>query len=455
MSQKLILPIDDCAFSAAYKNAAYKKQQGYEHYGVDLYNQAGNQTVKAIGTGVVVAAGLDGSDESKKLGRCCVIVYKDCELPDGSVKSLACRMFHFDSIAVKAGETVDQGDVIGLYGNTGSTLVNGNKMGKHLHIEFDTDVEYPQYAVGISSSGYIIRKGTVDSTVNPSSVWFLGDGQKIKGIYNGWYSDADVNLPLLNPVAEEVEEVDTEDDFIPIAYDEETETDYYGDPAWYIYDKEIGGYRFFDKWWRKVPTETFPGAGEYATDAQKKKAKAWTSSIKEIYTEANDPDGTAGKDKEPEDLPDADFIPLAYDEETEENCYGNPAWYVYDKEIGGYRLFDKWWRKISSDTFPSAGVYATDAEKKKAKAWTSDIKEYYSEATDPKGIAGWDGTHSDTGDTSDTEPTTPDTSTGDIGEESPEEEIARLRAAVTAYEVEKATVINTLRSLIETLEASN
>lgn len=197
MSQKLILPINDCAFSAGYKNAAYKKQQGYTHYGVDLYSNSANTSVFSPGNGVVIAAGLDGSSYFDKLGWCYVIVFPDVILPSGSIKGLSCRMFHFNDLLLKAGNEVKQGQLLGHYGNSGGTLVNGNRMGKHLHIEFDTDVGYPRHAVGIARSGKVILKGTLDSTVNPSDVWYRKENQNIKGIYDGWYSTKDIKLPVL------------------------------------------------------------------------------------------------------------------------------------------------------------------------------------------------------------------------------------------------------------------
>lgn len=287
MSQKLILPINACAFSAGYKNAAYLKQQGYTHYGVDLYSTDGDQTVRAIGDGTVIAAGLDGGNAEDKLGRCCVIVYPDVELHDGSVKSLACRMFHFDSINVKAGQTVKQGDIIGNYGNTGSTLVLGKKMGKHLHIEFDTDVQYPQYAVGIKEGGYIIRKGTVDSTVDPSNVWYLAAGQSVKGIYAGWYKDGDIDLPKI--------ETEKEDDSaaVPIAWDEEEYESYWGVPVWIVRDGDVK--KLFDRWWRKVPTYDSPEAGRYAREDEVKAAAAYDDDKLHLwYDDPNDADGKAG-----------------------------------------------------------------------------------------------------------------------------------------------------------------
>lgn len=194
MFQRLHLPIDDCAFSAGYKNSAYYAQQGYTHYGVDLYSVSGDTRVCSPGNGIVISTGADGTASNEKLGNCLVVIYPSVRFPSGVTRGLACRMFHFDKIYVQAGQAVTAGQLLGEYGNTGSTTVNGKKMGKHLHIEFDTDVAYSQYAVGIKSSGKIIKKGTTDSTVNPSAVWWLGPTQSIQGIYLGWYSDDDISL---------------------------------------------------------------------------------------------------------------------------------------------------------------------------------------------------------------------------------------------------------------------
>lgn len=287
MSQRLILPIDKCAFSAGYKNAAYLKQQGYTHYGVDLYSTDGNTAVYSPGAGKVIAAGLDGVTEDDRLGKCCVVVYRDVELPDGRTVDLSCRMFHFDALAVRAGDVVEQGDTIGKYGNTGSTLVNGQRMGKHLHIEFDTDVQYPAYAVGIKSSGKIIKKGNIDSTVDPSSVWYLGAGQAIRGVYDGWYKQEDISLPL------EEKGADGDSAASPIAWDEEEYESYWGEPVWIVYDGDVK--KLFDRWWRKVPTYDSPEAGRYAREDEVKAAAAYDDDKLHLwYDDPNDADGKAG-----------------------------------------------------------------------------------------------------------------------------------------------------------------
>ncbi len=117
----------------------------------------------------MIACGMDGATAAQRMGNAIVLVFPDVERNDGNTTPLACRMFHLDSIAVKAGQTVKRGDVLGVYGNTGA-----NTSGPHLHVEFDTDVQYPQYAVGIKASGNIIKKGTKDTTADPSKVWYVG-----------------------------------------------------------------------------------------------------------------------------------------------------------------------------------------------------------------------------------------------------------------------------------------
>ena len=110
----------------------------------------------------MIACGMDGATAAQRMGNAIMLVFPDVERNDGNTTSLACRMFHLDSIAVRAGQTVKRGDVLGVYGNTGT-----NTSGPHLHVEFDTDVQYPQYAVGIKASGNIIKN--VMGVVVPNS----------------------------------------------------------------------------------------------------------------------------------------------------------------------------------------------------------------------------------------------------------------------------------------------
>lgn len=208
MSKKLILPINDSLITAGYKNQLYKHQFGFAHYGFDLVSASGNRTVWACGEGEVAAAGMDGPSAYTKLGNCIVIVYRDVLLPDGTTTDLACRMFHFDSLSVKAGDKVTRDTILGQYGNTGGTTIGGQRMGYHLHIEFDRDVQWPAYAVGIKSSGKVIQRGTVDSTLSPTDCWWLGDGQSIGSKYDGWQEDRDTQLQPIAAVDDTILQLD-------------------------------------------------------------------------------------------------------------------------------------------------------------------------------------------------------------------------------------------------------
>ncbi len=198
MSQKLILPMNRVNVNAGYKMAAYTKSWGFAHYGIDLGNPDHQRTIYSPGDGTIIAAGMDGDTPSQRMGNALVLVFPDVARNDGKTSSLACRMFHLDSLAVKEGQAVKRGDVLGVYGNTGAAT-----SGPHLLVEFDTDAQYPQYAVGIKASGKVIKKGSRDTTVDPSKVWYLGPGQAVfdgwdgKGVSSGWIGQNDLELPEL------------------------------------------------------------------------------------------------------------------------------------------------------------------------------------------------------------------------------------------------------------------
>ena len=112
MAQKLILPINQMRITAADKNSNYKKQFGYTHYGVDCTDQARkDKTIWGSGKGKVTHCGWHPSG-----GNVIVIVYKDCELPNGKVMDLAMRYYHLENLYVVTKDTK-----LGLYGNTGAS----------------------------------------------------------------------------------------------------------------------------------------------------------------------------------------------------------------------------------------------------------------------------------------------------------------------------------------------
>lgn len=199
MTQRLILPLNDCQMNAGYKVKAYQTEWGFAHYGVDLVEKNKSRTVFACGAGEVVACGMDGATPKQRMGNAIVIVYRNVRLPDGQVVNLAARMFHFAKIACKTGDRVQAGTPIGEYGSTGA-----HSTGPHLHMEFDTDIRYPAYAYGMAASGNVIKRGTVDSTVNPCKVLWLGEGQSMTTnslwITQGWVNKECQTLPKVTGV---------------------------------------------------------------------------------------------------------------------------------------------------------------------------------------------------------------------------------------------------------------
>ena len=161
MSQKLILPINKCRITAGYKNANYKRDFGYTHYGIDMTDKdRKDRTVWGSGKGEVTHCGWHPSG-----GNVIVIVYKDCLCADGKVRDLAFRYYHLDKIYIKAGQKVTKDTKFGLYGNTGASS------GSHLHLEIDRDTKYPNYTPQTSKSNDVLKAGT-DSTLNPVNVLF-------------------------------------------------------------------------------------------------------------------------------------------------------------------------------------------------------------------------------------------------------------------------------------------
>lgn len=89
------------------------------------------------------------------------------------------RIYHLDSINVSAGQAITKDSKLGNYGNTGQYST-----GAHLHIEFDTDLNYPDYSPTLGTNSNIIKAGT-DTVLNPANVMFVKktapDNQSIGG----------------------------------------------------------------------------------------------------------------------------------------------------------------------------------------------------------------------------------------------------------------------------------
>ena len=155
--QFLFTPYRYCEVLCGYKTEGYRKFWGYAHFGIDTFcydnpNSSERGIVLASGNGTVVKTGLDA------VGNVVVIIYKDVQFPDGSIKDLVARYFHLATILVKEGEAVTHDTPIGIEGNTGTTAY-------HLHLEFYIDCAYPCHSPQVKGST-IIKRGT-DTTVDP------------------------------------------------------------------------------------------------------------------------------------------------------------------------------------------------------------------------------------------------------------------------------------------------
>lgn len=128
------LPVEGATIGTGYKVAGSMWSSGY-HTGVDFVVPTGT-TIKAIAAGTVVSAGWGGA-----YGNQVVIQHAD-----GQYSQYA----HMSSLSVSAGQTVTEGQQIGLSGAT------GNVTGPHLHFEIRTT---PNYGSDVDPVAYLRSHG--------------------------------------------------------------------------------------------------------------------------------------------------------------------------------------------------------------------------------------------------------------------------------------------------------
>ncbi|MFD5817569.1 peptidoglycan DD-metalloendopeptidase family protein [Streptomyces sp. NPDC127038] len=128
------LPVDSSTIGTGYKVAGSMWSSGY-HTGVDFVVPTGT-TIKSVAAGTVVSAGWGGA-----YGNQVVIQHAD-----GKYSQYA----HMSSLSVSAGQTVTEGQQIGLSGAT------GNVTGPHLHFEIRTT---PDYGSDVDPVAYLRSHG--------------------------------------------------------------------------------------------------------------------------------------------------------------------------------------------------------------------------------------------------------------------------------------------------------
>ncbi|MFJ6895237.1 peptidoglycan DD-metalloendopeptidase family protein [Streptomyces hokutonensis] len=128
------LPVTSGTIGTGYRVAGSMWSSGY-HTGVDFVVPTGT-TVKAVAAGTVVSAAYDGA-----YGNEVVIRHAD-----GKYSQYA----HMSQLSVSAGQTVTEGQQIGLSGAT------GNVTGPHLHFEIRTT---PYYGSDVDPVAYLRSHG--------------------------------------------------------------------------------------------------------------------------------------------------------------------------------------------------------------------------------------------------------------------------------------------------------
>lgn len=161
MMTKLILPINDTLLTASMKTETYRKRFSCVHYGVDLISRQWDRRVYASGKGTVVACGFD-----RVAGNVIAVRYPHAQnRKTGKLADILFRYFHLERISVEPGQSVTKDTVLGWYGETGALTV-----GRHLHLEADTDTEHPLYTPTVLRSDFLRGRaeGAHDRTVvNP------------------------------------------------------------------------------------------------------------------------------------------------------------------------------------------------------------------------------------------------------------------------------------------------
>jgi len=128
------LPVSGATVGTGYRVAGSMWSSGY-HTGVDFVVPTGT-TIKAIAAGTVVSAAYDGA-----YGNEVVIQHAD-----GQYSQYA----HMSQLSVSAGQTVTEGQQLGLSGAT------GNVTGPHLHFEIRTT---PNYGSDVDPVAYLRSHG--------------------------------------------------------------------------------------------------------------------------------------------------------------------------------------------------------------------------------------------------------------------------------------------------------
>lgn len=178
--QKLRMPINGVNVLSASRttdyDSSYYSEYNALHYGGDIACALGTE-LKGLGTGTVEEIG-----ENVKEGKFVCVRYNSCIPVDGGdARDIIIRYFHMNTVDVAKNDGVTTSVILGTSGCSGDWAFNA----KHVHIEVDTDVNYPNYTPSIPSghAGGNLYAGT-DTCLNPFDWFYSYDGQS-KSRYSG------------------------------------------------------------------------------------------------------------------------------------------------------------------------------------------------------------------------------------------------------------------------------
>ncbi len=135
----------DGTLTQGYGNTGFTRLGYTFHNGIDVAAPA-NTPIYAAADGVVYATGTGKASYGNW-----VTIRHTIIPPEGGTKNIITLYAHLNAIKVSAGQTVLQGDLVGLEGNTGNTtrLLYGPERGYHIHFGV-----YDEEGFGIQDGAY-------------------------------------------------------------------------------------------------------------------------------------------------------------------------------------------------------------------------------------------------------------------------------------------------------------
>lgn len=181
-SQKLFTPYVNTVISASYKHPTYTIKEGTVHYGVDFFGD-GQVNLYASGDGIVVGK----NPNMQYLGNVLAVQYNNVVKHNNTIlPAVVFRYCHLASYNVSVGDHVNSNTCLAVTGMTGQHVT-----GVHVHIEADTDTQYPLGTPSEPSTG-----GNDLTMFNPIEVLYLDSNQSYNTYYqDGYIFESDKTLP--------------------------------------------------------------------------------------------------------------------------------------------------------------------------------------------------------------------------------------------------------------------